>query len=67
MYNSVLDNPIEYLKGVGPAKGEVLKKEFGIFRFGDLLKHYPYKYLDRSKFYSITEITDTNAYVQIKG
>lgn len=64
---SFLSTPIEYLKGVGPEKANVLKKELEIFTFGDLIKYFPYKYVDRTKFYAVTEIYDTQTYVQLKG
>ena len=62
-----LDRPIEYLKGVGPLRGDSLKKELGIFTVGDLLAHYPFRYLDRTKIIPIREINDESQYVQIKG
>jgi ATP-dependent DNA helicase RecG len=58
---------IEYLKGVGPAKAQLLQKELGIFRFADLLKLYPYRYVDRSRFYQIAEIQSIEAEVQVIG
>jgi ATP-dependent DNA helicase RecG len=61
------DNPIEFLKGVGPVRGEILKKELGIFRNVDLLQHFPFRYVDRSKFYAIKEVNDDTAWIQIKG
>lgn len=67
MANSFLQTPIEYLKGVGPAKAELLKKELSIFTFQDLLEHYPFRYVDRTKFYKINEINTEMPYVQIKG
>jgi len=63
----IFKNPIEYLKGVGPVRAEMLQKELGIFTFGDLLNHYPFRYIDRSKFYSISEINDDSAFIQVKG
>lgn len=63
----MLQTEIEFLKGVGPVRGELLRKELGIFTFGDLLQHYPFRYVDRSRFYSISEIKSDAAYVQIKG
>jgi ATP-dependent DNA helicase RecG len=63
----LLNTPIEYLKGVGPARGELLKKELSIFTFGDLLGYFPFRYVDRSKFYKINEINSDNAYIQLKG
>ena len=61
---SFLSTPIEFLKGVGPEKANVLKKELDISSFGDLIKHFPYKYVDRTKFYAVKEIYDTQTYVQ---
>lgn len=63
----VLDTPIEYLKGVGPEKASILKKEANIFKFRDLLDLYPYRYVDRSKFATIQEISEANTYIQLKG
>ena len=63
-----LDTPIEYLKGVGTKRADILKKELNIFTFYDLLQYFPYKYVDKSKFYHIAEVNHyTNTYVQIKG
>ncbi len=62
-----LDTSIEYLKGVGPQKADTLKKELGIFTYGDLLQHYPFRYVDRSHIYAIRELTGNFAYIQVKG
>ncbi|MFM7900532.1 MAG: OB-fold nucleic acid binding domain-containing protein, partial [Bacteroidota bacterium] len=62
-----LDSPIEFLKGVGPQRGEVLKKELNIFVFRDLLQYIPFRYVDRSKFHPIADVQDDGAYIQIKG
>ncbi|MFZ4521699.1 MAG: ATP-dependent DNA helicase RecG [Bacteroidales bacterium] len=62
-----LETPVEYLKGVGPPRADLLKKELGIHTFGDLLTFFPFRYVDRSKFYKISEIRDENAYVQIRA
>jgi len=62
-----LATAIEYLKGVGPAKAELLKKELGLYRFADLLKLYPYRYVDRSRFYQVAEIASAEAEVQLCG
>jgi ATP-dependent DNA helicase RecG len=59
--------PIEYLKGIGPQRAEVLKKELNIFTYRDLLTYYPFRYVDRTKFSTIREISDELQYVQIKG
>ncbi|KAA5537723.1 ATP-dependent DNA helicase RecG [Paenimyroides baculatum] len=68
MQQNVLDTPIEYLKGVGPQRAVVLKKELQIFTYKDLINFYPYKYLDRTKYYKINELNSgINAEVQLVG
>ena len=62
-----LDTPIEYVLGVGPKRAETLTAELGIRCVEDLVTHYPYKYIDRSKFYTVRECTEDLAYVQLKG
>ena len=62
-----LETPIAYLKGVGPQRAETLKTELGIFTFNDLLHHYPFRYIDRSRFYQIRELTEDMPYIQIRG
>ena len=62
-----LDSPIEYVLGVGPKRAETLTAELGIRCVEDLVTHYPYKYIDRSKFYTVRECTEDLAYVQLKG
>jgi len=64
---SIFDQSIEYIKGVGPAKAGVLGQELNIFTYGDMLQHYPYRYIDRTKFYKVNEILDDSTYVQVKG
>ena len=61
------DSPIEYLKGVGPQRAELLRKELAIFTFGDLLFYFPFRYVDRTKYYTVKEIDAEMPYVQIKG
>lgn len=58
---------IKYLSGVGPQRASVLNKELGIYSVRDLLYYFPYKYVDRSRLYSIREIDGTMPYIQIKG
>lgn len=65
--STFLNTKIEYLKGVGPAKAELLQKEFAIFTFNDLLFYFPYRHIDRSKMYQISQIDDTIQYIQLKG
>lgn len=67
MNTHTLSTAIEYLKGVGPQRGEVLKKELGIFNYGDLLQHYPFRYIDRTRFYKIYELTADLPAVQVIG
>lgn len=64
---SILQSPIEYLKGVGPLRADLLKKELGIFTFGDLLEHFPYRHLDKTKVDAIASITYQQDFVQVKG
>ena len=63
----ILDTPVEYLKGVGPLRADMLRKELDIHTFGDLLLYYPFRYVDRSKFYTIKEIDSESAWIQLKG
>lgn len=67
MNHSILDGPIEYLKGVGPKKGDLLKKELGIFTLRDLLMHFPFRYIDKTQFHRIRELSEDSGQVQIKG
>ena len=67
MQREFLDTPIEYLKGVGPKRAELLRKELQIDTFGDLLQYYPFRYIDRSRIFKINEIESDVAYVQLKG
>jgi len=64
---SILSNPIEYLKGVGPLRAELLQKELGIFSFRDLLEHFPYRHVDRTKINLIREIEPATEYIQVAG
>ena len=64
---NILSQDIMYLPGVGPKRKEILSKELGICSYGDLLEYYPYKYVDRSKIYHISELTSEMPFVQIKG
>jgi len=65
--NDVLRTPIEYLKGVGPARAELLKSELGIRVFKDLLEHFPFRYIDRTKYHQIAELYPDQPEVQIIG
>ena len=65
--SSILDQEIQFLPGVGPARAQLLKRELNIQTVRDLLYHFPYKYTDRSKIYEIREISDTASAIQLKG
>jgi len=63
----ILDTPIDFLKGVGPLRSDLLKKELRIFTYGDLLMHYPFRYIDRSKIHTIAELRESMPSIQLKG
>ena len=65
--NNVLQTPIEYLKGVGPARGELFRKELGIHKYQDLLNLYPNRYIDRTRYYKINQLQSAGAEVQLVG
>jgi len=65
--NNILSSPIEYLKGVGPLRADMLKKELGIFTFNDLLEHFPHRHIDKTKVSSISEITPQTEFIQVAG
>lgn len=63
----IFETPITYLKGVGPKKAEILKKELGIETFEDLLNYYPFRYVDKSKIYKVKDVTTDSTYFQLRG
>lgn len=63
---NVLATPIEYLKGVGPKRAEVFKKEAGIHFCADLMYYFPFRYIDRSQFHRTTDVRDDMPFVQLK-
>jgi len=67
MQQNLLLTPIEYLKGVGPNRGELLRKELGIHKYADLLNFFPNRYIDRTRYYKISELQNNIAEVQIVG
>ncbi|MBL4592337.1 MAG: ATP-dependent DNA helicase RecG [Flavobacteriales bacterium] len=67
MSNNFLDTKIEFLKGVGPKRAEMLRKELGVTTFGQLLLYYPFRYIDKSKVYTIADINSEEAHIQLKG
>ena len=64
---NLLLTPIEYLKGVGPNRGELLRKELGIYKYVDLVNFFPNRYIDRTRYYKINELQNNIAEVQIIG
>ncbi|PWA04807.1 ATP-dependent DNA helicase RecG [Flavobacterium psychrotolerans] len=65
--SNLLQTPIEYLKGVGPNRGELLRKELGIHKYGDLVNFFPNRYIDRTRYYKINELQNNAAEVQLIG
>ena len=63
----ILSQDIMYLTGVGPNRKKLLSAELGIETYGDLLEYYPYKYVDRSKIYKVSELTGDMPFVQVVG
>lgn len=64
---NILSSPIEYLKGVGPLRGDLLKKELAIFNFHDLLHHFPYRHLDKTRITSIASLTPATDHALVQG
>jgi ATP-dependent DNA helicase RecG len=64
---SFFDTRIEFIKGVGPQKAALIGAELGLFTYGDLIQHYPFRYEDRTKFYPIEEVHADLSFVQVKG
>ncbi|RYU96048.1 ATP-dependent DNA helicase RecG [Emticicia agri] len=64
---SFFDTKIEFLKGVGPTKAELLNKELNIFTYGDLIEYYPFRHEDRTEFHRISELNEAMPGAQIKG
>ena len=67
MNEDFLKTPIEYLKGVGPKRAEVLRREFGIFTYNDLLYYFPFRHVDKSTVYKICDIQTEGNYMLFKG
>lgn len=64
---NLLEQDVMYLPGVGPRRKDLLNNELGVATYGDLLEYFPYKYVDRTKIYRISELTGDMPFVQIKG
>ena len=65
MQHDILNTSIDYLKGVGPKRGEVLKSELGIYTYQDLLNYFPFRYIDRSSTIKVSQIQGANTAVQL--
>jgi ATP-dependent DNA helicase RecG len=65
--NKYLEQDIKFLPGVGPKRAELFNKELNIYTLEDLLYYFPYKYMDRTRFYSVKEVDPSMAYIQIRG
>jgi len=67
LFASTLDTAIEFLKGVGPKRAELLQKELGVFTCEQLLSYFPFRYIDRTRFYKVNELNPELPFVQILG
>lgn len=67
MQQNLLETSIEYLKGVGPQRADLLKKELAVFTFRDLLQHYPFRYVDRSQYHKVGQINNAMTDIQMVG
>lgn len=67
MAEQILKTPVEYLKGIGSQRAEILKKDLEIFTYADFLQHYPFRYIDRTRFYKIRELNPDLPAIQILG
>ena len=63
----ILQTDIQFVPGVGPKRAGILNKELDVFTLGDLLRYYPYRYIDRSRMYYVHEIDGSMPYIQLKG
>ncbi len=65
--SNFFNTKLEYLRGVGAQRAQLLGKELGLFTYGDLIQRYPFRYLDRTQFYNIIDLHDDMQFVQVKG
>ena len=63
----ILSTSIDYLKGVGPSRADLLRKELKIFTYEDLLLHYPFRYIDKTRVYNISELKSVTDFIQLRG
>ncbi len=64
---NILQSDIKFIPGIGPKKAEILNKEIDVFTLGDLLRWYPYRYIDRTRMYYVHEIDNSVVYIQLRG
>ena len=64
---NILQTDIQYVPGIGPKRASILNTELDIFTLEDLLRYYPYRYVDRSRLYYVHEVEGSMPYVQLKG
>lgn len=67
MNPDILQTPIEYLKGVGPLRADILRKELGIDKYQDLIQLFPNRYIDKTRYYKVNELQQNGADVQLIG
>jgi ATP-dependent DNA helicase RecG len=65
--STTLDTPIEFLKGVGPQRGALLRSELEIHTYGDLLQLFPNRYIDRTRYYTVNQLVNSPTEVQVIG
>jgi ATP-dependent DNA helicase RecG len=65
--SNFFNTKLEYLRGVGVQRAQLLGKELGLFTYGDLIQRYPFRYLDRTQFYNVVDLHDDMQFVQVKG
>lgn len=67
MIQNLLQTPIEYLKGVGPNRADLFKKELNISTYRDLINFFPNRYIDKTGFYKVAQLQQNSSEVQIVG
>jgi ATP-dependent DNA helicase RecG len=65
--SNFFNTKLEFLRGVGLQRAQLLGKELGLFTYGDLIQRYPFRYLDRTQFYNIVDLHEDLPFVQVKG
>jgi ATP-dependent DNA helicase RecG len=65
--SNFFNTKLEYLRGVGLQRAQLLGKELGLFTYGDLIQRYPFRYLDRTQFYNVVDLHEDMSFVQVKG